>query len=76
MERYLDGEVSVEPGPSDFAVTIYLNQKIVFDLLAMMEDGFSEFRDVSTLSAEAEARKHSLEAGVSASNILQFIGWP
>lgn len=64
----------MESKPSDLGVPIYLNHKTVFDLLAMMENGFSEFRDVSTLSAETDARKHSVEAGVSTSNVLQFIG--
>lgn len=59
---------------SDLGVPIYLNQKIVFDLLAMMEDGFAEFRDVTTSSSESASRKHEIEASISASNVLQFIG--
>jgi hypothetical protein len=64
----------VEPGPSDFGVPIYLNQRIVFDLLAMMEDGFSEFRDETSSNSETATRQHSMEAGVSANNLLQIIG--
>ena len=62
------------PEPSSLCAPIYLNQKVVFDLLAMVEDGFSEFRDVTSSASESAATKSDLEVSVSASNVLQFIG--
>jgi hypothetical protein len=64
----------VSPEHLELRVPIYLNQKVVFDLLAMIEDGFSEFRDVTYSGSEVATARNDLEASVSASNVLQFIG--
>lgn len=64
----------MEYKPSDFGVPIYLNQRVVFDLLAMMEDGLSEFRDETSSTAESRTRSHGVEGEVSSNNLLKFIG--
>ncbi len=58
----------------DLCVPIYLNQKIVFDILAMLEDGFSQLSTVTTLASESQASKSSYGGSVGASNVFAFLG--
>lgn len=58
----------------DLCVPIYLNQKIVFDVLAMLEDGFSQLSTVTDLTSESEASKSSYGGSVGASNVFAFLG--
>src|SRR5215207_6866227 len=60
--------------PTDLCVPIYLNQKIVFDLLAMLEDGFSELSTINTSTSESDAQKSGYGGSVGASNIFAFLG--
>jgi hypothetical protein len=60
--------------PTDFCVPIYLNQKIVFDVLAMLEDGFSQLSTVTTSASESEATKSGYSGSVGASNVFAFLG--
>ena len=48
---------------SDLPVVQYLNQRITFDLLATIEDGFSQFTTVETQSSESASTESSGEAG-------------
>lgn len=38
--------------PVDLCIPIYLNQQIVFDLLAIIEDGFTHFSKIKMSSKE------------------------
>lgn len=43
-------------------VPVYLNQRIVFDLLAMMEDGLSQVTRVTTTEAERDATARGIDS--------------
>jgi hypothetical protein len=55
-------------------IPIYLNQQIVFDLLAILEDGFSRFRAVKSMSSDSEANNTDFNAGFSTSNLFSLLG--
>ncbi len=56
--------------PSDYCVPVYLNQAVVFDLLAIVEDGFAHVSTIKT----AESSKNKGEAGVGATNVFALLG--
>ena len=58
----------------DLAVPIYLNQKVVFDLLAMLEDGFSQLNVIKTSASESESRKADVAGTIGASNVFALLG--
>ncbi len=43
-------------------------------MLAMMEDGLSEFRDETSSTAQSSTRSHRVEGQVGSNNLLKFIG--
>ena len=49
---------------SDLPVVQYLNQRITFDLLATIEDGFSHFTTVETQSSESSSVKRTGQAEI------------
>lgn len=55
---------------SDYTVVVYLNQSIVFDLLAIMEDGLAQVSSIRT----SETTKGKIEGGVGASNVFALLG--
>lgn len=63
-----------EFGAKDLAIPIYLNQRIVFDLLAIFEDGFSHLKTIKTSTSETEASKQVLGGSIGASNVFAFLG--
>lgn len=54
-------------------IPIYLNTKIVFDMLATIEDGFSEIRNVQ-ISSEM-GRESALSADVGAGNVFAWLNF-
>lgn len=54
----------------DYPITIYLNQAVVFDLLAIMDDGMAQVSSIRT--AETNAGKAS--GGLGASNVFALVG--
>ena len=58
----------------DLCVPIYLNQQIVFDLLAVLEDGFSRLSTIKTSTAETESQKSTIGGAVGLSNIFALLG--
>jgi len=46
-----------KPDPKELCIPIYLNQKIVFDLLAVQEDGFSQLSTLHTSTSNSENTK-------------------
>jgi len=58
---------------SDLCVPIYLNQKIVFDVLAMLEDGFSHLNTIKTSASETETRKSGFGGSIGASNVFALL---
>lgn len=60
--------------PIDLCVPIYLNQKIIFDVLAMLEDGFSNLNTIKISASESESQKSGYGGSVGASNVFAFLG--
>lgn len=60
--------------PSDLPVPIYLNQRIVLDLLATIEDGFSHFTNVQTSTSAGAASDQAAKAGLGVSNVFALLG--
>jgi hypothetical protein len=55
---------------SDYSVAVYLNQAVVFDLLAIMEDGMAQVSTIRT----SESKKAGADAGIGASNVFALLG--
>ena len=55
-------------------IPIYLNQKIVFDMLATIENGFSEMSSVQTFSENKDSKGTEVGAQIGASNVFAFLG--
>ncbi|MDB5055738.1 MAG: hypothetical protein JWM44_3788 [Bacilli bacterium] len=55
-------------------ITIYLNQKIVFDLLAILEDGFSQFSTINTSTSNASKSNGEISGEIGVSNIFALLG--
>lgn len=60
--------------PTDLCVPIYLDQQIVFDLLAMLDNGFSQVNTVNTSIAgtKTDDSKKGASLGGSAFNLFNF----
>jgi|MTBAKSStandDraft_2_1061841.scaffolds.fasta_scaffold08907_2 hypothetical protein len=63
-----------KPDPKELCIPIYLNQKIVFDLLAVQEDGFSQLSTLRTSSSDSEATKNGVGASIGVSNVFALLG--
>lgn len=55
---------------SDYGIAIYLNQAIVFDLLAIIEDGMAQVSTIKT----AETKKGLAEGSIGVSNVFALLG--
>jgi len=60
--------------PIDLCVPLYLNQQIVFDLLAVLEDGFSQLSTIKSSTTETESQKSGVGASIGVSNIFALLG--
>lgn len=56
------------------SIPIYLNQRIVFDLLAIAQNGFSEFRTIRTSETDAQRVQDAAEGQIGVSNVFAFLG--
>lgn len=54
-------------------VPVYLNQKIVFDLLAMLQDGISTVRAINTSNGDSSAQGQKLSAGFGLSEAFSTL---
>lgn len=54
-------------------IPLYLNQKIVFDLLASIDDGFSKLSKIKTSSGTSGEIDASVDAGLGNKNIFAFL---
>lgn len=59
---------------TDLCIPIYLNQQIVFDSLAVFDDGFSRLSTIKTASGETESTKSGLGASIGVSNVFALLG--
>lgn len=58
---------------TDLCVPVYLNNQIVFDLLAMLEDGFSQLSSVKTSAIDSNSQKVNLNGSIGG-RVLDLIG--
>lgn len=58
----------------DLPITLYLNQRVAFDILAVIEDGFSHFTTVQTTVSGESATATSGEVKLGASNVFALLG--
>jgi hypothetical protein len=58
----------------DVPAVLYLNQRLTFDLLASLEDGFSHFTTVQSSSSAKSTSEISGEGQLGVSNIFAFLG--
>jgi len=56
------------------SIPVYLDQKVVFDHMAIIEDGFSQFSSVVETDSESGKRAATTEASLGTSNTLAFLG--
>ena len=55
-------------------VSIYMNQKIVFDMLAILEDGFSNLTTVQKTATSENETSKGISGEIGTSNIFAFLG--
>ncbi|MFD2328977.1 hypothetical protein ACFSR7_06915 [Cohnella sp. GCM10020058] len=55
------------------AIPIYLNQRIVFDLLATVENGFSQLKSVKTNEKDDKSSNSDISAEVGTKNVFAFL---
>ncbi|GAB6149370.1 DUF6414 family protein [Clostridium novyi] len=58
---------------NDLCIPIYLNEKVVFDLLAIIEDGFSHISEVKTSSSNQNNINGEVNSSLKSSNILSTL---
>lgn len=56
-----------------YCIPIYLNQPIVFDLLAMLENGFTNLSKIKVSSKETETSNSNLESSFGISNVFALL---
>ncbi len=59
---------------SDLPVALYLNQRVTFDLLAALEDGFTQLTTVQESSSDETASGIERKAGLGISNVFALLG--
>ena len=59
---------------SDLPIALYLNQRVTFDLLAVLEDGFTRMATIQTSSSNAETTGLEAGAQLGIANPFAFLG--
>lgn len=70
----MSDQVEREITAVDLPMTLYLNQRMTFDLLATLEGGFSNFTTVQTTSSGETTAELSGGAQLGISNVFAFLG--
>src|SRR5688572_25903957 len=65
---------STSPSSVDLPLVVYLNQRYVFDLLAMAEGGLTQLETIKTSSAVQSDHASKISGDVGFSNVFAFIG--
>ncbi|WP_140876469.1 DUF6414 family protein [Myxococcus xanthus] len=65
---------SLKLSSAQLAIPIYLNQRIIFDLLAIAENGFSQLRTIKTTETGGESNKNEKGAEIGTTNAFSFLG--
>jgi hypothetical protein len=58
----------------NLGIPIYLNQQVVFDLLAALDDGFSSLSSIKAVAGETESSKRGISASIGVSNVFALLG--
>lgn len=58
----------------ELIIPVYLNQKIVFDLLAIYENGFTQIRSIQKQNSSSENSEASVQGEIGTSNIFSLLG--
>ncbi len=58
----------------DLPLTLYLNQRLTFDLLATLEGGFAHFTTVHAADATETSAQRELSGGLGISNVFALVG--
>lgn len=57
-----------------YPISFYLNQKFVFDILAILEDGFSEMQSLRTIENSENTSDKKINGEIGVSNAFGFLG--
>jgi hypothetical protein len=57
----------------DLSIPVYLNQQVVFDLLAVLDNGFTNLSTVKTVASQSEQNKYGMSGGVGVSNAFALL---
>ena len=63
-----------ESQASDYPIALYLNQRVTFDLLAVLEDGFAQMATLQASSSNAETTGIEAGAQLGIGNPFAFLG--
>lgn len=58
---------------NNLSIPIYLNQRIVFDMLAIIEDGFSQLSNIKTSYSDTSNKSGEAGTEIGVSNIFAFL---
>lgn len=59
---------------NEFPIVLYLNQKYVFDIIAIVEDGFSSIQSIKSNDSSEIQREGKVKAEVGLTNVFTFLG--
>ena len=66
-----ENTIMIKVDEEKLTIPIYLNTKIVFDMLATIEDGFSEIKNVQT--SNSMSKEEEANANIGASNVFSLL---
>lgn len=69
--KVVQGGIDVEE--RKLSIPIYLNQRIVFDLLTIMEGGFSQFRSVKTSEKDEKNTNYDVAGEIGSKNVFALL---
>ena len=74
MKKRMSDQDRLNLSASDLPITLYLNQRLTFDLLAVLKGGFSSFSTVQTTSSGETTTNAQGKAQIGVSNVFAFLG--
>ncbi|MDR2632061.1 MAG: hypothetical protein LBC51_00355 [Treponema sp.] len=60
-------------GNKNLIIPVYLNQKIVFDFIAVIEDGIAQIQTIQRTEKSSSDFQAGIEGGIGTSNVLSFL---
>jgi hypothetical protein len=59
---------------NEFPISFYLNQKYAFDILAILDNGFTDIRTLKTSANAEDTKENKLKGEVGVNNVFAFLG--